>query len=68
MSAPTEQVLQPVASSDISMSDKKEIGQDVSDKPEQHEHSKGSILQGTLQGPVHRELTLFERKAHLINE
>ncbi|CEL10317.1 hypothetical protein ASPCAL13438 [Aspergillus calidoustus] len=68
MSAPSEQVLQPATSNDISMSDKKEIGQNVSDKPEQHEHSKGSILQGTLQGTVHHELTLFERKAHLINE
>ncbi|KAL2784610.1 major facilitator superfamily domain-containing protein [Aspergillus keveii] len=68
MSAPTEQVLEPAASNDISISDKKEIGQDVSDKPEQTEHSKGSILQGTLQGTVQHELTHFERKAHLINE
>ncbi|KAF7560567.1 hypothetical protein G7046_g3587 [Stylonectria norvegica] len=43
---------------------------DMSEKHKQdqnEDHSKGSILVGTLQGTVERELTYFERKAELIN-
>ncbi|KAL5338422.1 major facilitator superfamily domain-containing protein [Aspergillus crustosus] len=76
MSPPApEQISEPptATSKDISVSDHEKTEQDVSEqgnsdtKTEQHELSKGSILQGTLQGTVQHELTYFERKAHLIN-
>ena len=61
MSPPSDQISDRVTSVlDADFSEK--------DKPEQHDHhSKGSILAGTLQGTVERELTYFERKAELIN-
>ncbi|KAL2865902.1 major facilitator superfamily domain-containing protein, partial [Aspergillus lucknowensis] len=66
MSTP-EQISEQAASNGVSVSDDDKIKQDVSEQQE-HEHSRGSILQGTLQGNVHHELTYFERKASLINE
>lgn len=73
MSTTPEKISEPVPSkleADFSISDKEKVARDSSDKDktEPHDHSKGSILQGTLQGTLDRELTYFERKASLINE